>query len=245
MVKSWAHKNLGINNDEWNKINVVNIKQMSETSSVIFITCKTMHDITMITSKVHNLPKEYSDDQPRIVPWIPIQGKDRYRAILEIAKKIRETSATPIKTSVRNGRVDFLLRFQPKSQKKKWNQIPPVKITHKIPDFNVGIYKENINDINDKENMDDEIANDLGNDNKRRIALRKETEADKIDVESRSSNNKRNLSEEEEHDANKAQKVDDNELDITDKNDDMNYEESENGFHGFASGGVVPLQISK
>ena len=179
LVKSWAHKNLGIKNDEWDKINVVNIKQTSETSSVIFLTCKTMDDITMITSKVHNLPKEYSDDQPRVVPWVPIQGKDRYRAILEIGKKMRETSATPIKTSVRNGRVDFLLRFQPKSQNKKWNQIPPVKITHKIPDFNVGIIKEN---IKDKENEDDEIANDLRNNNKRKIALSKETD-DKIDVE--------------------------------------------------------------
>ena len=94
---------------------------------------------------------------------------------------------------------------------------------------------------------EDEIANDLGNDNKRRIASRKETEADKIDIEFRSSNNKRNLSEEEEHDANKAQKVDDNEIDITDKNDNKKYEESKNGFHGFASGlsthgGVVPLR---
>ena len=155
---------------------------------------------------------------------------------------MRETSAIPIKTSVRNGRVDFLLRSQPKSQYKKWNQIPPVKITLKIPEFNVGIYKEN---INDKENRDEEIAKDLGNDNKRKRAVNNETEADEINVEVRSSNNKRILSKEEEHEANKAQKVDYNELDITDKNDDMSYEESENSFHGFASGGVVPLQISK
>ena len=155
---------------------------------------------------------------------------------------MRETSAIPIKTSVRNGRVDFLLRYQPKSQYKKWNQIPPVKITLKIPEFNVGIYKEN---INDKENRDEEIAKDLGNDNKRKRAVNNETEADEINEEVRSLNNKRILSKEEEHEVNKAQKVDYNELDITDKNDNMNYEESENGFHGFASGGVVPLQISK
>ena len=189
IVKTWANKNLKISDSEWDLIKVEQIKQTSINSSVIFIKCKTTEDISRITSKVSNLPKEYSEDPPRLIPFVPIQFKDRYQAINDIGKKMRENSKEPIKTSTRAGRFDYLLRYQSKNQNTKWSQIPPIVIKQKLPEFNVGILKKN-NEVEKSEEESIEEEDQL-------IFKNMELE----------NPNKRNISESENQDQNKIQKL--------------------------------------
>merc|ERR1711867_111949 len=159
--------NLKIENNEWYEIyaNIVEITQCSNSSSIIFLKASNNDTITKITSKAYNIPNDKDNDNPpRLIQYIPIQAKERHKAYLSIMKDMRKMSKTPIKTNIRMGMYDYLIRTQPLDSKINWNQIPPVKIDNKkLPDWNLGIIKQINNendDINDDIITDDQLIND-------------------------------------------------------------------------------------
>ena len=72
-----------------------------------------------------------------------------------------------MQTNIRVGRTNFLLRVREKGQDIPWADIPPVKITQKIPQFEVGIYKDIFEITDDKveemqeDNLSEEELNKL------------------------------------------------------------------------------------
>ena len=171
MIKSWSKRYLKITDEEWNEIGVVEIKQVSQTSNIIFIKCETSEDIAKITAKAINLPSDNQPDSPRLVTYVPKQFEQRYKGYQTIAKHLRLTSAEPIKTNIRNGRFDYLLRIQPKTSNVPWSKVAPVIINQDIPDFNVGIIKvqeASIDFIDDITNSILENYHDILESNKRK-----------------------------------------------------------------------------
>ena len=88
-----------------------------------------------ITSRAKNLPNDPSGQGPRIVMYIDNRAKARHRAFQQIAKTLHEEAKQSIQTNIRTGQTDFLLRVRGKGETTPWSQIPPLKITQKVPNF--------------------------------------------------------------------------------------------------------------
>ena len=75
-------------------------------------------------------------------------------------KALRKDTNKPVKTNIRAGKNDFLIRVKDKNSNKKWSEIAPYQIKIKIPDFNVGVMKDTFEtDICDK-NINNESQSD-------------------------------------------------------------------------------------
>ena len=179
VVKNWAIKNLKMSETDWNQIDIDQIHQtITEDSDIIFVKCHTQADTQIITSHAKNLPVDESGNGPRLVNFIDNRAKARYRGYQQIAKTLREESNTPIQTNIRTGRMDFLLQVRKKGENTPWSTIAPLKINQKIPNFEVGIFK-NIFELSlssdsgseDDQNTDEnnyemqQIQNDLESEN--------------------------------------------------------------------------------
>ena len=144
LVKSWTRKNLLMTEEDWDNIEVENIIQ-SENSDIMFVQCRTQEDAARMTSKAKNLPRESGPNTPRIMMYVDKRARKCHKALLNIAKTMREHSKNTLQTSLRMGKNDFLLRKRTKGDETPWTEIPPVLIQQKIPDFEVGIYTDMIN----------------------------------------------------------------------------------------------------
>ena len=60
------------------------------------------------------------------------------------------------KTNIRIGQYDYLVRTQSNNTNTKWNEIPPLILSDKLPPFNVGIIDKMMDENEDEENDDDE-----------------------------------------------------------------------------------------
>ena len=161
LVKTWTRKHLKLTETEWQDIAIEEIKT-TDNSDIIFIKCANQEEAAKLTSRAKFLPQDTGPDTPRIIMHIDSRAKKRHQAILTIAKTIREHSKRSVQTTVRAGRVDFLLRQRPKGSTTPWNQIPPELIRQQLPQIEIGEYR-NIFDINEDtihedENQMDEIA---------------------------------------------------------------------------------------
>ena len=79
-----------------------------------------------------------------------------HKAILSIAKSIREHSNNEIQTSIRTGKHDFLIRTRPRGSDTPWSEIAPIQIVQKIPEFEIGTYQDMINPQNNRQGEEDE-----------------------------------------------------------------------------------------
>ena len=170
VIKSWAYKHLQITDEEWDTIKLDEIYQTySEDSDIIFMKCHSPHDAMKLTSRVKNLPQDKTGQGPRIVMFIDKRAKARHRAYQQIARTLREEASEKgrkIQTNLRTGRTDFLLRLRETGDTTPWSDIPPLKISQKLPSFEVGLYKDIFNmsvssseddaEKEDEEKMDDE-----------------------------------------------------------------------------------------
>ena len=142
VIKSWAFKNLKLNEESWDSIQLEEIVQtQSEGSDIIFLKCKEDKDAQIITQNAKNLPQDPDGGGPRLVSFIDRRAKARHRAYLQVAKTLRENASKPIQTNIRTGRNDFLLRMREKGDLTPWSQIPPLKVNQKLPHFEVGLFK--------------------------------------------------------------------------------------------------------
>ena len=132
----------------------------------------------MFTSRAYNIPHDSSDNPPRLVMYVNRRAAKRHKAIMTIAKTIRNQSKNSVQTTITIGKRDFLLRQRPRGSSTPWAEIPPLTITQNIPDFEIGNYTDIINPANNLEEdnnaqMDDEDINnvirDLSNHNDERI----------------------------------------------------------------------------
>ena len=109
--------------------------------------------------------------------YVDRRASKRHRAIMTIAKSIREYSKNTVQTSVRTGKTDFLLRKRIKGDQTPWSEIPPILITQNIPEFEIGIFNDMVNPHKNIEEIEkipevdeiiediDEIAEDLSRQN--------------------------------------------------------------------------------
>ena len=141
LVKSWSAKYLLMNDRDWDNININNII-MAENSDILFINCKSQEDVTMFTSRAKNIPQDNTTDAPRLVMYVDRRATKRHKAIINIAKTLREQANNQIQTTIRVGKNDFLLRKRDKGDKTPWSEIPPLKLTQELPDFEVGTYTD-------------------------------------------------------------------------------------------------------
>ena len=154
IIKSWTMRNLQMTEQEWNTIKISDIT-INENSYIAFITVKTKDDISKFTIKAKNLPKEQNNDTPKLIMYVDKRAAKRHKAFLNIAKSIRDHSQNTTQTNVRTGKSDFLLRTRTKGSNVPWNELPPVKITQVIPEFEIGIYKDIVNPQNNVQNEHD------------------------------------------------------------------------------------------
>ena len=93
-VKTWATTNLKMEEQQWNSIQVEKIVQSpSESGDIIFLTCQSAEDVSIITSHAKNLPQGGNPNAPRIVMYVDPKARARYAAVQSIAKTIRATHA--------------------------------------------------------------------------------------------------------------------------------------------------------
>ena len=101
VIKSWAYKNLKINDNEWDSIQIDEIFQTyTENADILFMRCKTPHDAMKLTSRAKNLPQG-----PRLVMYIDKRAKACHRAFQQVAKTLREqgNKGNRIQTNLRTG----------------------------------------------------------------------------------------------------------------------------------------------
>ena len=135
-------KNLKITETDWNKIEVTEIEHTNaKDSEIVFVTCTTREDASRISAKAHNLSNSNSREEPRIIMYVDPHANKCFNAIQNIARTIRQKSENTIQTTVRNGKFDFLLRQKRKGDQTPWSQIPPLRLDHKLPDIEIGMYK--------------------------------------------------------------------------------------------------------
>ena len=75
LCKIWSKENLKITDDEWDQLDITNFKQTGQQSNIIFMTFSNPDDVSKLTSRANNIPKEYSDNPPCLVPFIPLEAK--------------------------------------------------------------------------------------------------------------------------------------------------------------------------
>ena len=147
LIRSWSINFLQMTDKDWEDIHIENI-QMTENSDIIFINFKTKDDVTKFTSRAKNLLQDQGPDTPKLVMYVDQRAKKRYKAIVTIAKSMREHSRNTMQTCIRTGRNDFLLRTRPRGSNTPWAEIPPIQITQEIPTFEIGKYKDIVNPTN-------------------------------------------------------------------------------------------------
>ena len=108
LVKSWSAKYLQMTDHHWDSININSI-QTAENSNIIFINCKDQEDANMFTSRAKNIPQDSDPDAPRIIMYVDRRATKRHKAIVKIAKTLREQSKNTIQTTIRVGKNDYLL----------------------------------------------------------------------------------------------------------------------------------------
>ena len=165
LVKSWSLKHLKMSEEEFESINIETIL-MTDNSDILFIRCQTQDDASKFTSRAKNLPQENNEKSPRIIMYVDRRASKRHRAIMTIAKSIREYSKNTVQTSVRTGKTDFLLRKRIKGDQTPWSEIPPILITQNIPEFEFGIFNDMVNPHKNIEEMEkisevDEVIEDI------------------------------------------------------------------------------------
>ena len=166
--------------------------------------CHSPHDAMKLTSRVKNLPQDTAGNGPRIVMFIDKRAKARHRAFQQIARTLREEATEKgkkIQTNLRTGRTDFLLRLRETGDTTPWSDIPPLKITQKLPSFEIGLYKDIFNmsvssseddqEQQNDEDMEDEddlerIQRDLQEKKKQEEKKRDRTSSDEDSTEPRS-----------------------------------------------------------
>ena len=99
LIKSWALKNLKISNEEWNLIQIEDIT-LTYNSDIVFVNFKTKDVVTMFTSRAKYLPQDQGPNASRLVMYVDRRAMKRHKAILNIAKSLREHSRNTIQTSV-------------------------------------------------------------------------------------------------------------------------------------------------
>ena len=147
LVKSWAQKHLKMNDKDWDEIKIQQIVA-AENSDIVFIYCELQDDAAKITINAKKLPQESNSEAPRITMYIDSRARKRHKAILNIAKTVREHSKFTVQTTVRIGKSDFLLRKREKGDTTPWGEIAPIIITQELPEFEIGEYKDIINPEN-------------------------------------------------------------------------------------------------
>ena len=156
IVKGWAKRNLSMEDRDWDSLQIQNIV-LTDNSDIVFVNCKSQNDATQLTSRAKNLPKENNTNSPRMMMHVDRRAMKRHKAILAIAKSVRLHSNNTVQTTVRTGKSDFLLRQRPKGSTTPWSEIPPMKISQEIPEFEVGKYKDLVNPDN---NIEDDMNED-------------------------------------------------------------------------------------
>ena len=154
LVRSWSLKNLSMTDEDWEDIVIEDI-QTTDNSDIIFLNFRTKDDVTKFTSRAKDLPKNQGQNGPRLVMFVDRRGMKRHKAYMTIAKSLRDHSTTPIQTSVRTGKNDYLLRTRPRGSTTPWNEIPPLKIEKTIPEFEIGQYNDIVNPGNNKQGDND------------------------------------------------------------------------------------------
>ena len=124
---------------------------MTANSDIVFIQCHNQDDAAQLTSRAKNLPRDSGTDTPRIMMYMDRRAMKRHKAILNMAKTIRDHADNTIQTSIRTGKNDFLLRKRTKGDNTPWQEIPPIRITQEIPNFEVGNYRDIVNPENNAE----------------------------------------------------------------------------------------------
>ena len=74
--------------------------------------------------------------------YVDKRSMKRHKAFKNIGKSIREHSRNETQTIIRTGKSDFLLRTRPRGSNTPWSDISPISITQSIPDFDIGIYND-------------------------------------------------------------------------------------------------------
>ena len=154
IIKSWVIRNLKMTTEEWESIEIEDIS-VTDNSDIVFLQFKTKDDVSKLTSKARLLPQDQGKDTPRLVMYVDSRAMKRHKAILSIARTIREHSNNTTQTTVRTGRHDFLLRTRPKGSTTPWSEIPPIHINQDIPEFEVGTYWDMVNPHNNPQQPED------------------------------------------------------------------------------------------
>ena len=167
LIKTWALKNLKMEEEIWESIQMEELI-LNENSDTVFIKCKTTQDASKFTSRAKNLHQENEPDTPRIIMWVDQRASKRFKAIQTIAKAMRDHTPNTIQTTIITGKKDFLLRKRNKGDQTPWSEVPPVILTQKIPEFEVGSYNDilnpdNINPNEPETENKEEDPNDIEN----------------------------------------------------------------------------------
>ena len=94
MVQQWTKNNLEITDEEWDNIEIIEVRQQSTDSDIIYLKCTNTDEIAKITSKAHNLNKNSDENPPRLVQFVPYEARDRYNAMCNKMKGIRKDNLT-------------------------------------------------------------------------------------------------------------------------------------------------------
>ena len=156
LLKGWALKNLKMDNDEWMTIHIENIL-LTDNTDIVFVEFKYKEDLSKFTAKAKNLPQGQGPDNPRLIMYVDSRAMKRHKAILNIAKTLREHSNNTIQTTVRTGKNDFLIRTRPKGSTTPWTDIPPLKITQRIPEFEIGTYEDIVEQMSRQDKQTDNM----------------------------------------------------------------------------------------
>ena len=132
---------------DWDAINIDSIT-VTDNSEIVFLNCKTQEDANQFTSRAKNIPNDNTKDALRITMHVDQRAMKRFKSLQIIAKSIRENSKTPVQTTIRSGKNDFLIRKREKGSNTPWNEITPIEITQDLPQFEIGTYYDLINPEN-------------------------------------------------------------------------------------------------
>ena len=110
-------------------------------------------------------PRMQQGQGHRIITHVDQRAKDRYQAFHAVAKSIREQSKFELQTNIIIGKNDYLLRQRNKGTNTPWQQIPPVMINKKLPQFQIVMYQEldNTSSSSSEDNDSDEDIEILEN----------------------------------------------------------------------------------
>ena len=130
LVKFWMKRELQLTKEEWTSLEIIEMTQSTKTDG----------DIVYIST----LSSSTQTNAPRLVNYIPKECWKRYNDTQLIAFNIRNNPKNLVQkqTTIFQGKYDYLLRVKDKGSGIPWSQIPPVKITNTISDFEIEYYKK-------------------------------------------------------------------------------------------------------